>query len=196
MTKEQILFSNAIMLYMADNIKSANHQPNTLWEMVCDTFNIDYEDEDFGNMFDEIWENNYIKTDILSLGSENILKLIKTKMKREVVITYNDVREYIKNNTKYSVDSIIDVVEPFSMYYIQHPVGFAETDNYNDIVKLTKEIEESFFGFELEPDGRVRRGLINTDIKREQQRWKERNAGFFGRHIGRLAYLLNEEAKK
>jgi hypothetical protein len=76
------------------------------------------------------------------------------------------------------------------------PVGFAETDNYNDIVKLTKEIEESFFGFELEPDGRVRRGLINTDIKREQQRWKERNAGFFGRHIGRLAYLLNEEAKK
>jgi hypothetical protein len=121
---------------------------------------------------------------------------MKNKMKREVVITYNDVREYIKNNTKYSVDSILDVVEPFSMYYIQHPVGFAETDNYNDIVKLTKEIEESFFGFELEPDGRVRRGLITTDIKREQQRWKERNAGFFGRHIGRLAYLLNEEAKK
>jgi hypothetical protein len=77
MTKEEILFSNAIMLYMADNIKSANHEPNTLWEMVCDTFNIDYENEDFGNMFDEIWENNYIKTDILSLGSENILKLIK-----------------------------------------------------------------------------------------------------------------------
>ena len=73
--ENKIQFSNAMMLYMADNIKSANYQPNTLWEMVCDDFNIDYENEDFGNMFDEIWENNYIKTDILLLGSEKILKL-------------------------------------------------------------------------------------------------------------------------
>lgn len=77
MKKEEILFSNAMMLYMADNIKSANYNPNTLWKMVCDTFKIDYKNEEFGNMFDVIWENNYIKSDILSLGSENILKLIK-----------------------------------------------------------------------------------------------------------------------
>jgi len=74
--KHKIQFSNAMMLYMADNIKSANYQPDTLWEMVCDTFNINYENEDFGSMFDDIWENNYIKTDILSLGSEKILKII------------------------------------------------------------------------------------------------------------------------
>jgi len=75
MKKEEMIFRNAMMLYMADNIKSANHEPNTLWEMVCDTFNIDYENEDFGDMFDDIWENYYIKTDILTLGAENILKL-------------------------------------------------------------------------------------------------------------------------
>jgi len=78
MTKEQILFSNAIMLYMADNIKSANYNPQTLWGMVCMTFRIDAENEEFGNMFDEIWENNYIKTDILSLGSDKILELSKS----------------------------------------------------------------------------------------------------------------------
>jgi hypothetical protein len=75
MKKEEMIFRNAMMLYMADHIKSANHEPNTLWEMVCDTFNIDYENEDFGDMFDDIWENYYIKTDILTLGAENILKL-------------------------------------------------------------------------------------------------------------------------
>ena len=75
--KNKILFSNAMMLYMADNIKSAKYNPNTLWNMVCMTFRIDPENEDFGKMFDEIWENNYIKTDILSLGSEKILELIQ-----------------------------------------------------------------------------------------------------------------------
>ena len=117
-------------------------------------------------------------------------------MKREVVITYNDVREYIKNNTEHSIDSILDVVEPFSMDYITLPVGFAETDNYNDINKLMKEIDLGFLMIATEPDGRIRKGIISRDIKREQERWEERNAGFFGRHIGRLAYLLNEEAKK
>jgi hypothetical protein len=73
--ENKIQFSNAMMLFMADNIKSANYQPNTLWKMVCDTFNIDSNNEDFAGMFDEIWENNYIKTDILSLGSEKIIQL-------------------------------------------------------------------------------------------------------------------------
>ena len=76
MSKEEIQFSNAMMLYMADNIKLAKCDPNILWKMVCKTFKIDAENEDFGSMFDEIWENNYIKTDILSLGSANILKII------------------------------------------------------------------------------------------------------------------------
>ena len=77
--KNKIEFSNKMMLYMADNIKSADYQPDTLWEMVCDTFNINYESEDFGSMFDDIWENNYIKTDILLLGSDEIIKLAINK---------------------------------------------------------------------------------------------------------------------
>ena len=83
MKKEEILFSNAMMLYMADNIKSAKSNPSTLWNMVCHTFGIDTENEEFGKMFDDIWENNYIKTDILSLGSDKILELSKNKMKKE-----------------------------------------------------------------------------------------------------------------
>lgn len=73
--KNTIQFSNAMMLYMADNIKVANYNPNTLWEMVCKTFKIDSENEDFGSIFDDIWENNYIKTDILSLGAAGIVKM-------------------------------------------------------------------------------------------------------------------------
>jgi hypothetical protein len=75
MKKEEMIFRNAMMLYMADNIKSANYNPQSLWGMVCMTFRIDPENEDFGDMFDDIWENYYIKTDILTLGAENILKL-------------------------------------------------------------------------------------------------------------------------
>jgi hypothetical protein len=78
--KNKIQFNNAIMLYMADNIKLADHQPDTLWEMVCDAFNIDYENEDLGNIFDKIWENYYIKTDILLLGSDEIIKLAINKL--------------------------------------------------------------------------------------------------------------------
>jgi hypothetical protein len=90
MTKEEILFSNAMMLYMADNIKSAKSNPSTLWNMVCHTFGIDTENEEFGKMFDEIWENNYIKTDILSLGSDKILELSKNKMKNYRLMIWED----------------------------------------------------------------------------------------------------------
>ena len=116
-------------------------------------------------------------------------------MKKETVINYNDVRKFIKENMKTSIDSIVDAVEPFAMDYITLPVGFAETDNYNDMDKLIREIELGFYMITSEPDGRVRKGLVSRNIKKEQERWKERNAGFFGRHIGRLAYLLNEKSK-
>ena len=78
--ENKIQFSNAMMLYMADNIKVANYAPNKLWEMVCDTFNIDSNSEDFGSIFDEIWENNYIKYDILSLGAKEILRIYNTNL--------------------------------------------------------------------------------------------------------------------
>ena len=83
--ENKILFENAMVLAMADHIKVANYDPNKLWEIVCDMFNIDYNNEDFGNMFDGIWENLYIKTDILSLGAEKVSKiaveLLKNKYK-------------------------------------------------------------------------------------------------------------------
>jgi hypothetical protein len=70
-----ILFENAMVLAMADNIKVANYDPNKLWEIMCDMFNIDCNNEDLGSMFDGIWENLYIKTDILSLGAEGVTKM-------------------------------------------------------------------------------------------------------------------------
>ena len=78
------------------------------------------------------------------------------------------------------------------MDYIKSPFGFAETDNVNDLDLLTKEINNSFkmLSWELVPE---RNRLIKSNIKRETERWNDgKNAGFYGRYIGRLAYLLNE----
>jgi len=88
LTKTQL--GNLMFLFMADNIKSANYKPNTLWEMVCDSFEIDYENEELGEIFDTIWENNYIKNDILSLGAQQIVDIYNKN--------YKEFDEYCKNN--------------------------------------------------------------------------------------------------
>lgn len=81
--ENKIRFENAMVLAMADQIKVANYDPNKLWEIVCNMFSIDYDNEELGNMFDGIWENFYIKTDILSLGAEKVsemaVELLKNK---------------------------------------------------------------------------------------------------------------------
>lgn len=115
-------------------------------------------------------------------------------MKKETVITFDYVKSYINHNCSNVVEAIVDATEPFVMDYIQHPYGFAETDNVNDMNELLKEIDLSFMMLASEPDGRVRRGLINQTVKREKTRWLNgRNAWFYGRFIGRVAYLLNEK---
>lgn len=73
--KNKTIVSNAMLLFMADNIKSAKYDPDTLWGMVCNTFDVNPLNEVFGSIFDEIWENNYIKFDILSLGSKKIIEI-------------------------------------------------------------------------------------------------------------------------
>lgn len=112
-------------------------------------------------------------------------------------VTFQQVKDYLKANTKHSVEKLIDATEPFVMDYINRPYGFAETDNVYDIQELTAEIDDAFYyGIGAETDGRIRKGLLNDAIKRETTRWKEgRNAGFYGRHIGRLAYLLTQQSK-
>jgi len=115
-------------------------------------------------------------------------KFLKTILGKKEVITFQEIKDYIKANCKNSVDSIIDATEPFVMDYITCPVGYAETNNVNDLDKLIEDITMAFI---FDPDGRKRRGEINWCVKREKQRWLEgRNAGFFGRHIGRVGYLL------
>jgi hypothetical protein len=115
---------------------------------------------------------------------------------KPIVINYQDVKDYIYNSCKwathknYSVEAVLNAVEPFAMDYITLPVGFAETDNLNDIDKLIRELDNSFMSFMLD-DGRKVRSHIKFIVKIETERWKERNAWFYGRHIGRLAYLLN-----
>jgi hypothetical protein len=99
------------------------------------------------------------------------------------------VKDYLLTNCKFPIEKIIDSTEPFVMDYVKCPVGYAETDNLNDTDELFKEIDEHFTYLALE-DGRVRRGLINHIIRKETRCWNVRNAGYYGRHIARLAYLL------
>ena len=109
-------------------------------------------------------------------------------------ITFDEVKDYVMNNCPFAIERIIDSTEPFVMDYVDCPVGYAETNNLNDIDELTKEINEHFKEFSYEYDGRVRRGLINRVVRIETTRWNEgRNAWYYGRHIGRLAYLLNKD---
>jgi hypothetical protein len=76
--KQQMnLIENLMVMVMAKKIKSADYQPDTLWKMVCDDFGLEYDDEEFGSMFDTIWEELYIKTDILSLGFNKVYELAK-----------------------------------------------------------------------------------------------------------------------
>lgn len=108
-------------------------------------------------------------------------------------ITFSEVKNYVLKNSNHAVESIIDATELFVLDYIKHPVGYAETDKITDIDVLMQEIDNAFREFTWELDGRVRRGMINHVIKIETSRWRQgRNAWYYGRHIGRLAYLLNK----
>ena len=109
---------------------------------------------------------------------------------REIKITFKEVKEFILKNSNNAVESIIDATEPFVMYYMNSPFGFAETDNENEIEPL---LDSLYWSFVFTPDGRVRRGEINSVIKREREKWNNgRNAGSVGRLIGRIAHLLNQ----
>jgi len=112
-------------------------------------------------------------------------------MKRETVIQFEDVKNYIHNNGKYYVDDIIDAVEPFAMNYIKLPVGYAETDNLNDITECMNHIDDIFLSFHL-CNQREYNKMVKETIKVETTRWKEKNAWAYGRYIGRLAYLINK----
>jgi len=121
-------------------------------------------------------------------------------MNKEILITYDDVKDYIKNNCEwvtykqFTAEPILNAVEPFVMDYITMPVGFAETDNLNDKNEIIKKVDNSLKWTMLD-DGRKVRSYINSAVKTETERWKQRNAWFYGRYIGRLAYLLNEDKK-
>ena len=119
------------------------------------------------------------------------------KKRREVVITFQEVKDYVKSNLHQpiAIEEIMDAVEPFVMDYIQSPFGFAETDGVNDKKECMNELYLHFLGISVETDGRVRRGLIRQTVKKEKERWAQWSAWGFGRYMGRLAYLLNEDAK-
>jgi hypothetical protein len=122
-------------------------------------------------------------------------------MKKEILINFDEVKQHINLTCKwtsyrqFTVTPIIDATEQFAMDYIKYPYGFAETDNLNDIGKLLKDLDDAFWGI-LADDGRSVKSNIKRAVNREVNRWKDGNASYFGRMIGRLAYLLNEEKKK
>jgi hypothetical protein len=115
-------------------------------------------------------------------------------MKREVVIKFEDVKNYIHIFSKHYVDEIIDAVEPFAMNYIKCPVGYAETDRLNNINDCITEIEHLFWNFDMCETKRERNKIIKETIKTETTRWKtDKNAWSYGRMIARLAYLINKQ---
>lgn len=115
-------------------------------------------------------------------------------MKREVVIKFEDVKNYIKIFSNYYNEDIVNACESFAMDYIKSPFGFSETDNLNNIDEIISDLENSFYWITLEPKTEQRR-MIKHAVKTETERWKQRNAWGYGRMIGRLAYLINEQKK-
>ena len=114
--------------------------------------------------------------------------------RREIVITFEDVKNYIKTFSNHYNERIVNACEPFAMDYIKSPFGFAETDNLNDIDEVISDIENGFWMISLEPK-RKQNQFIKHAVEMETKRWKERNAWGYGRMIGRLAYLINEQKR-
>ena len=76
-------------------------------------------------------------------------------------------------------------IAPFVEDYKLHPYGFAETDNLNDIDECQKDVDKIMWVFN-HSDMSDKKNII----KKEIDRWCDgRNAGCFGRFIGRLEYL-------
>jgi hypothetical protein len=113
-------------------------------------------------------------------------------MKKEIVITFEDVKSYLKIFSNHYNENIVNACEPFAMDYILSPFGFAETDNLNDIDEVISEIENAFWMISLE-DKRKQKSMIKHAVEKETERWKQRNAWGYGRMIGRLAYLINKQ---
>jgi hypothetical protein len=114
--------------------------------------------------------------------------------RREIVIKFEDVKNYIKIFSNHYNDEIVSACEPFAMDYILSPFGFAETDNLNNIDEIISNIENGFWMISLENKTKQKQ-LIKHAVKTETERWKERNAWGYGRMIGRLAYLINEQKR-
>jgi hypothetical protein len=113
-------------------------------------------------------------------------------MKRKVVIKFEDVKNYIKIFSNHYNEEIVNACEPFAMDYILSPFGFAETDDLNDINDVISDIENGFWMISLE-DKKDQKRMIKLAVKLETARWEDRNAWAYGRLIGRLAYLINEQ---
>jgi hypothetical protein len=93
-----------------------------------------------------------------------------------------------KTNSDYTQE-LMDAIEPFLQYYQKYPIGFAETNDLNDIKKcedivltLLKDFEISY-PYEKE-----------QIIKREVEKWKDgKNGGVYGRYIARFLYLKTKD---
>ena len=87
-------------------------------------------------------------------------------------------------------EELMNAVQPFVADYQTHPIGFAETDNLNDIEECQKIVDSLMWDFN--------KCMTVTEkkhaIKRELDRWNNgKNAGGFGRYIARLEYLKTKK---
>lgn len=102
----------------------------------------------------------------------------------EKSLTIEVVDNYLKEQGVDVDFKLMLAVQPFMEFYMECPVGFAETNNLNNIDECLKIIKELNSNCD-----------IRSSIRQETKRFSEgKNAGAFGRYIGRLAYLLKNKS--
>ncbi len=81
---------------------------------------------------------------------------------------------------------LMEAIAPFVEDYKQCPVGFAETNNINNLDECQKKVDEMMLSFNKYSSAEHKRYII----KIEKDRWSDgKNAGAYGRYIARLEYL-------
>lgn len=86
-------------------------------------------------------------------------------------------------------EELMVAISPFVAHYQKYPIGFAETDNLNDIYECQMIVDEIMNDFNFLKTAQEKKDAI----KRELDRWnKGKNAGYIGRYYARLEYLKSK----
>lgn len=123
--------------------------------------------------------------------------LNKTKMVKLNNETVEFISWWLQMNEhpgiKYWNWDVIEACAPFAELKYSH-IGFAETEKVNSATECMKELCTMFYSMvDVNAKGNlyVPVKTVKSAIKREQDRFKENNAGGYGRFFARLNYIIN-----